>query len=450
MPRWLLLIGALAGCSSSTRPVGFAETAVALDDGGAIVLWRDAGQGQDRVIRVDAAGKRVWDRPLDGIPQRLLATEGVIVAAEVVAVRHVHVDRYGEGHQAIAAFALADGAPRWDTELVGYHEARGADGTPMPPTYLDAMIVGTRLIAWAGDARGADLHAYVIDVATGKVTASVPSALDEPGAPVVVGDRVITHASGGKVEVVDVAAGTATPVDTRGRGCASGGDYVTLEDDRLTAWPGGDPSGRRTIAAGFALDRLVTCGRHGDTLIVVAPTNVLITDLAGVVRHTIALDHPFQIDEDAERFGVGPLQGELPRFVPFVSVSPSGDAHLRVLDVEAGAVAWDGPDDPLGQMRTLVRAGADWYLALDGEITRIDGATGEPAATIAASHDDGLDPLRPPAIGGGRLWLTSPFRGPIDQLEAASLDATTLGPAFTRRIRVLELTEEGRAVLGRE
>jgi len=456
MPRWLVTIVALAGCGSPAGPVGSAETAAALDDGGAIVLWRDAGKGADRIVRVDASGKRVWDRAIDGLP-RLTPP---IVDGDQVLVRHHHVARYGVGSQAIAAFALEDGTPRWDTDLDDYVDARGPNGTPIAPAYLDVTLVGDRIVAWVGDEHGLHLGAAILDHA-GKLEHRAAASDGEPGAPVVVGTRVITHA-GGLRQIVDAAGGASARFEGDGRGCAFGDDYVFVEGDALVARRGGDPSARRTLAQPFhpvgAADGqqiLVTCGRHGDALVlailVAEGAYVVVADAAGAVRRVIDLEEDgFSIDEDAERYALGPLQGELPRFVPYVA-DPSGEnPHLRVLDLEDGKIAWEGPNDLFATMQTLFRADDDWYLSLDGAITRIDGGTGEPAASMVADHDDGIGALRPHAIGGGRVWLTAPFKGPIDQLAITALDGKTLAPVVTRRIEVADLSQEARDVYGRE
>lgn len=449
MARWLWPLVALAGCASPAGPVGHAETVAALDDGAAIVLWRDDGKGQDHLVRVDGAGKRAWDTKLDGLP-RLTPP---IVAGDLVLVRHHHVTSYGVGQQAIAAYAVADGKRRWDVELAAYTGARGAGGTPVPPTYLDVTVVEDKLVVWTGNELGRDVGAVILDRG-GQIVARAQAGIDDPGTPVVVGTRVITH-SGRQISILDTATGGVQQAEIAGRGCAVKDDYVVLDDPTLIALPGGDPAKRVTLAMPFRPDVsdpqvMVSCAQHAGRLVAA----VIRPDAADVVIGDKVVPMPeaeLSIDEDAERYGVGPFQGELPRFMPFVAEPSSGDrSHLRVLDLEAGAIAWDAPYDPLAAMTTLFRAGTSWYLALDGEVKRIDGATGEPVAGAYASHDDGLGTVRPASLAGGRLWLTAKFKGPLDQMAIAALDAETLAPVFTRRIEVHDLTAESRAVLGRE
>lgn len=440
MVRWLVALAVIAACGPAAQPLGHPETAVALDDGGAIVVWRSTDKGKHRVLRVDATGKQVWQQPLDGMPLRVLVEKSVVV------VRHAHVERYGEGDQAIAAFEIADGAPRWDTELRAYREARGAEGTPILPPYLDAVATARFLVFWAGDGKGENVFAYVVAPETGAVAASVPTNADDAGAPVVIGDVVITH-SEGHAWILLADPGLEEKLATGGRGCAHRGDYVTIVGTQLVSLARGDQTKRTVLLDPAPTGRLAACGTVGDRLVLTvvdsAGTRIVVGDKVLELHD----EEAFQIDEDAERHASGPLMGELPRFTPYV-VNPSIDSmHLRMLDLAGPAIAWDAPPDPLASSTAMFRVGTRWYTFFDGFVTVLDGETGEPLAGAVAKEDEGIGALKPAAVGGGRVWLTGKRPAPLSAPSLAALDAATLAPVFARRIDVLDLTEETRATL---
>jgi outer membrane protein assembly factor BamB len=456
-------------------PKGFIVRMQAVDDG-AVLVWRmnyEDGPARGWVSRVDAKGETRWWQPLPDVP---LTGDGLQVGDGVVAVRYSHRIRHRSEDQALVAFSVDDGQPRWDRVL--YPPVDG--GEAMLKTYTNARFVGGALIEWVSRPYAPskestpDDRLISLDPRTGAQNWERQQKREgpPPQSVVTVGDRVLVHTL---FEHASFAVGNGEPTGfgSRGSGCVVDRDYVTIQSDHdetrsLVAFGGGDPAARRVIASPFAPAGsagayliLRRCGTYGDRIVLVIDVEhhndgtqssrlVVITDRAGNILHTIEL--PADYDWDSQSIAKtdyehASLAGTLTRFVPFISNAQGKTTVLRLymLDLETGAIAWRGPEDEDLLRATVFRGTDHWYLISDffsasPWVSVFDGATGKLVATKSAYSYNGLDDVLPAHIGGGKLWLASGEITPIDRPPIAILDANNLTPIAVHLVELADHT----------
>jgi hypothetical protein len=241
----------------------------------------------------------------------------------------------------------------------------------------------------------------------------------------------------------------------------------------LVAFRGADLNARRVIAEPFRpLSNatsyfLRSCGRHRDHLVLSVDAYrdldasgpafasfVIVVDQAGTVLRTIAMpdDAHFGLEAMKSHPERRPLGGELTRFVPYLA---DGDKpnHFVMLDLEAGNIAWRGPDDENLIYSKLFRTGDRWHLIgiadqiADTSIAVFDGNTGHFEGAIATHNDFGVEQVSPTQVIDGRIWLHGGGPCPIDEPPIAVLDAATLVPISNRAIEITDTSPNMRRYL---
>jgi hypothetical protein len=450
----LVLAGAAGGYAWWRRahraPEGFCIGLYAVDANSALVLWRanyDSDPSRAWIARIDTRGGIRWRRELPGLSP-VATYDGLAVGEGVVAVRYSTDRVHWEEPNHVAAYALEDGGSRWD-------QALPAKGDTL---YASSLFASGILYEWSDGV-------VALDPKDGRVLGR-QRATQNPRAPLVSGDRVVTHD-----EHVTLLAARASSQDTlsaEGVGCVVGGEYVNLTtldgQTALVGLPGGAPSKARVIANPFLPDlkgyfRLKSCGQFAGHLVFHLAsegqrTLVVITDDKGVPLHTVPLEPDLGEDLDVSSYPeTAPLSGSLTRFTPYILIGSASEhakieGHVVMLDLEQGRVAWQSPDiyeSLLGS--NLFRAGDRWLLSLGhSRVMMFNGATGQLDAAAHTNHR--VDTVRPYAVANGRLWLFAQDWSRLDHAPLVILEVATLKAVLEQGILVSDATTEARATLG--
>jgi hypothetical protein len=431
-------------------------------DDSAILVWEARPQGW--VSRVDSAGRTLWWREL---PAAVLlgGVDGLQVADGIVAVRYSHA----KTDHALVAFSFETGQPLWERTLATFQPMKldgGGETEPLLELFASGRFVGGHLIQWAN--RGVPGNQLiVVEPHTGDVKreSDVPRQSERV---LTIGSRVLLH-NNFNVASYNVADGTMTSIRTGGIGCLVDNDYVTIQHDHeamsLVAFGDGDFTKRRVITASFDPTpdvhepmMLRRCGTYRDHIVLVldasytidtGATFVVITSRSGAILHTIELPH--DLDWDGEQiakrhYDKASLAGQLTRYVPYVSISRGDVQHSRLymLDLEAGTVAWRGPEDGSLLHAHLFRGTDYWYLIpgyRSNVVSAFDGSTGRFVTATLAHNYDGMTHVLPMHVGAGKLWMASKQWQPIDRAPVAILDARTLAPAFNHTVELRDMAE---------
>lgn len=462
------------------KPQGFIVALRALDQGGAVVLWRanySTRPARGWVSRVDAGGRLAWVRELPDVAQSNGGQDGLAVTRDVVAVRYSHGGGVLGRDHAVAAFALTDGAPRWDVVLTAFHPEKidGGDETePGLDPYFAALGLGDRIFEQADDGTRAWL--YTLDAATGRIVGRhVTDWLS--AAPVMVGNRLVRNRSY-TAHFLDKTSGDELANLRMHGGCVVGDEYYAVIGDgaaaSLIALPGGDPGAAHVILTPFhpigppdALQQIVSCGSRGDHLVFListqitidrdGPSAVVITDRTGHVLHTIALPDGVRTavgnDSGSMQYSeTAPLAGTLPRFAPYVAKVDGATIEIRLLmfDLDEGRIAWESPAEVELIVDHLFRAGDRWYLTapLGDVIMSFDGKTGRLDAAVRASAHDGVGDILAVHAADDALWLYTDEWTTFDRASITVLDGRTLRPRFARGVAITDKTADVRRWIG--
>ena len=422
------------------------------------------------ISAIDAKGKTRWTRKLPDLP--LARKSGIVVAGDVVAVRYGHRQGgYVAKDHAAAAFSLKDGRPLWDVVLTEFTPRAISENTQSEPRlddYHHTRAVDGLFAMWAHDGTKHQLHG--VDILTGKIV-HTQSAPEHSYAAMSLGTRVIEHFIE-RTAVLDVSGKTpAFGLTTSYEGCVIGDEYVALEHDgALVAYRNADRAARRVIAEAFqpvGPSRMRRCGRYRDRLVMLLESSdqaigsrvhVVITDASGKLLHSIDLGHDTLWDTLGAGFKYFPenFSGELSRFLPWVQVTYAKNETARVqrlvmLDLEAGTIAWAGPNDEQIIHMMLFRSGTRWYTFWPTSswiLSVFDGTTGTHVASTQLHQYNGLGELGPLQIAGDRVWIDGRARTPLDKPQFAVLDAGTLATVFSRGVKTTDVTATVRDQLG--
>ena len=221
-------------------------------------------------------------------------------------------------------------------------------------------------------------------------------------------------ANGFKVLRLDVAAGDFIEIGLDGasqkqRKIAVGEDAVWVPDVGADVIFKIDPKSNAVVGA-FPVDMLSTQGSIG-----VGAGSVWVVSADGFEKTLVRLDADTG-DEQATialpNAGLGVAVGFGAAWV----TSGMGDSLYRVdVDTNAVTATLDVGDGPM-----FVAAGEDsvWVqIQGDASIVRVDGTSGDIAARIETGLPRGAADIE---IGGGYLWLNTPYTVPLAQIDPAS------------------------------
>lgn len=464
----ILAMAIVLWCVWSRSDPDEVEAIHAVDDETAVVLWRE------HVGVVDAKGTMRWRKSLPGDSYSYGPYSGLATTGDVVAVRYGHREDDSTVDHALAAYSLHDGKLLWDIVLAKYTPKspdQYPSNQPSLDVYISSLVVDEKLVMFTDTGAGRQID--TIDPKTGKVLFTQPREDAGSYSPAIIGPRVFTHRVH-KTIAYDIAAKTATHLETSYEGCAIGDAYITIETGRdeytpiLVAYAHGELGRRRAIAdpfqpLGARRVSLRRCGQYRDRMVLLLEVSedhgyktetvvVAITDAAGTVLHTIDLGRDMMPDWKgavSQRYPLAAsLSGELTRFVPYVQDTLNDNERtpsLIMLDLEEGKIAWAAPKDDRARFMSVFRAGTRWFTYGSRVLSSFDGETGELTASMEL-HDVGE--VHSYHAAGDRIWIHGSTSTARSEPAIGALDSKTL-TGFVRGITITDVTATTRAKLGR-
>ncbi|MEO8703713.1 MAG: hypothetical protein ABI867_26925 [Kofleriaceae bacterium] len=374
------------------------------------------------ISRVSSAGIVLWWRPVDGTPT---SGDPIRILGDIVAVR----SQSGKA-RLMTAFKVT-GDPLWQRQLALQDTAHDRSGPAYGVVGVNRLLEEVR--------SGTETRLQSIDPPTGVVGWTVPWGWYRTAS--VIGPRLIAYGletpRGKALDGLDLRTGDSVSKSVRGVGCVIGQDYIAVSSTSLVRFTGGDLQSPSTIRENFDLRGTVSaCGSYRDRIVMLVDdermSRVVVVDQAGKELSIVELPRHLEFDqyELALRHGdLVPFGGELPRFVPFVQQSAEGG--VTMVDLEAGAIAWQGKTHALDHA-TVFRDRGRWYLNTEQYLAMFDGSTGRLAAAIALL--DG-EPVGPEHVSDGVIWLIRQrVTMPVDEPPVTTIDSRTLAGIHGRRV----------------
>ena len=436
-----LLLGCL-GVACKEPPRRILRVVKALDDGTALVLWKDHdGHGMGRV---DLDGRLTWSTRLSGRAQALSTRLGISVHDRVVGIRELR-NRWSAHPSAnpiaiLEGFSLEDGRRVWEVALVTDAEELH-DGVG-----LHSYVTNVRTPSTWGEVVTLDGISELvhIDPASGRVLGRVKLPIRSFEAPMVVGERIVLHSTLDAFLFGATVAPLSFP--SMGRGCIVQNDYVRIVDgpsgSQLVSWPLADPARAVVVELGIDYRRVTTqftsidgCAHYKDQIVVQTTGNsngasqLRVLDRSGNQLGELSLEG--RISHDSGKVhGSFPehsnLGGTLTRFVPYLILDRRGVGRLVMVDLERRAVVWSTEVDTSASVFHVKNL---WYLVVGYENPTIAVVNGDDGTLDGAVRIDGAPDITPTNVRGGSLWVARNHDWhPATEMPMARLDATTLEP----------------------
>jgi len=386
-------------CASACRDKEVAERQMlavrALDDGGALVIWREHSL-KHSIARLGTDARVQWSATLEGDAALFFRPDdGLVIGNGRVSVRTHRGDDAGLYLQ-VESFSLLDGS-RWTARL-GVVPDEG--DLPRMPGYVVGGQLYEASVAFETDVRRDSLVTF--DLGTGAEIRRVPLPF-EPRRSVIGANDVLLR---GAASDALVSASGDVRVLERGDGCVLEDRYWRLlqsAPERYTLATADQPTSL-SLDLGPGVVTLEHCARYREHFVLLLgrkPPDQRYRRELWVVRQDGSV-----IGNVVDATLPSQMAATLPRFVPILRESPV--AELVMIDLQEGRVAWQRPVEASVILGDPFRSGDRWYItnkSAQPELAVFDGTTGRVIAVRRLEAKHGIEPPKPNNVSEKGLWL---------------------------------------------